>query len=640
MSHDEAVDFLSFINETLTATIVITAISMLLYNLVRNIRDRVTRASAAVLSCVTAVYTVESITGLDPTSSALEPWYRLQWIGIAFMPAAMFHLADALLSTTGRTSRGRRRLVVRLLYIFSTCLTLIAAFSNLLIKEIATTPVAYMKPGPLFPLYTAYFVVACVVSMWLVWRARERCLTTSTRRRMTLLLIVFLTPAIGTFPYTPLFEGFGNGASLPLLPLTVTFVAANLFVVGMLIFMAYPLSFFGTNKPDRIIKTELLQFLLRGPFTAAVLLAALASVPRLSRPLGLKSEDFVLIAAIAVVLGMQWSITLVMPFLENLLIFNRDQQEARQLRRISERMLTRADTVQLLEAVLAAACDQLRVPTAFIAALQGDKAYLEQVVGYLPKDHVDELNGLGHTITDSLTQYGDMYIWKSFWLLPVREEDLPEAPLVGLMGIWAREIPPQLGDEETDILHILCHRAAKVLVDRQLQTQAFASFNEFALDMEDMRQLESISRFGYIQQEPLEDSDAFVDQVWGALRDFWGGPRLAESQLMQLEVVQREQAKQGGNPARALQAVLTQAIESLKPHGERGKTTDWILYNILEMRFLQGKKVRDVTQQLFMSEPDFYRKQRIAIEEVARYISEMERTQRSEQEAPSNFLTK
>jgi hypothetical protein len=56
-------------------------------------------------------------------------------------------------------------------------------------------------------------------------------------------------------------------------------------------------------------------------------------------------------------------------------------------------------------------------------------------------------------------------------------------------------------------------------------------------------------------------------------------------------------------------------------------TAEWILYNILELRFLQGKKVRDVALQLAMSEPDFYRKQKIAIEEVARQISEMERAQ-------------
>jgi DNA-directed RNA polymerase specialized sigma subunit len=55
-------------------------------------------------------------------------------------------------------------------------------------------------------------------------------------------------------------------------------------------------------------------------------------------------------------------------------------------------------------------------------------------------------------------------------------------------------------------------------------------------------------------------------------------------------------------------------------------TTEWILYNILEMRFIQGRKVRDVAMRLAMSESDLYRKQRVAIEAVASIIAEMERT--------------
>jgi hypothetical protein len=53
-------------------------------------------------------------------------------------------------------------------------------------------------------------------------------------------------------------------------------------------------------------------------------------------------------------------------------------------------------------------------------------------------------------------------------------------------------------------------------------------------------------------------------------------------------------------------------------------TAEWVLYNILEMRFVQGRKVRDVAHRLAMSEADLYRKQRVAIEQVARKIAEME----------------
>jgi hypothetical protein len=69
---------------------------------------------------------------------------------------------------------------------------------------------------------------------------------------------------------------------------------------------------------------------------------------------------------------------------------------------------------------------------------------------------------------------------------------------------------------------------------------------------------------------------------------------------------------------------LRQSIERVRPEGERHFTADWILYNILEMKFLEGKKVREIALRLAMSEADLYRKQRIAIEAVAKEIQKME----------------
>src|SRR5690606_42130362 len=78
--------------------------------------------------------------------------------------------------------------------------------------------------------------------------------------------------------------------------------------------------------------------------------------------------------------------------------------------------------------------------------------------------------------------------------------------------------------------------------------------------------------------------------------------------------------------SRAMRAVLQEAIENLRPEGQRSMTTaEWILYNILEMRFVQGRKVRDVALRLAMSESDLYRKQRVAIEAVTEVVAAMER---------------
>ena len=97
-----------------------------------------------------------------------------------------------------------------------------------------------------------------------------------------------------------------------------------------------------------------------------------------------------------------------------------------------------------------------------------------------------------------------------------------------------------------------------------------------------------------------------------------------DNPLYQLQVVQKALEEHDGNQANALRAILREAIDRVRPEGERRFTGEWLLYNILELKFLEGRKVRDVALRLAMSEADLYRKQRVAIDAVAKAIQEME----------------
>jgi hypothetical protein len=117
----------------------------------------------------------------------------------------------------------------------------------------------------------------------------------------------------------------------------------------------------------------------------------------------------------------------------------------------------------------------------------------------------------------------------------------------------------------------------------------------------------------------------FPQLVKDALTHYWGGPKLSDSPLLSMRTVRRMIQDQGNNPTRALQAVLRQAIDNLRPGDQLDPSAqEWLLYNILELRFLQGKRIRDAANHLAISESDFYRKQRIAVEEVARQLAMME----------------
>jgi hypothetical protein len=171
------------------------------------------------------------------------------------------------------------------------------------------------------------------------------------------------------------------------------------------------------------------------------------------------------------------------------------------------------------------------------------------------------------------------------------------------------------------------------LEDRLLQQEVFASVEKLLPEITALQEQRSAVVFGglpVLTAASGEDDGLVVDPefnqiVRDALTHYWGGPKLTNSPLMRLEIVQKALVEHDGNATATLRSILAQAIEMQKPDGERSLTTaEWILYNILEMKFVQGKKVRDVARRLAMSESDLYRKQRVAIENVARAIAVME----------------
>jgi hypothetical protein len=97
-----------------------------------------------------------------------------------------------------------------------------------------------------------------------------------------------------------------------------------------------------------------------------------------------------------------------------------------------------------------------------------------------------------------------------------------------------------------------------------------------------------------------------------------------------LQIVQQAAKSSEESPTNALRAVLRQAIDHVRPEGERRFTAEWTLYNILDMKFMEGHKVREIAIRLAMSEADLYRKQRVAIETVANIIAEMEKQAKQE----------
>ncbi len=230
---------------------------------------------------------------------------------------------------------------------------------------------------------------------------------------------------------------------------------------------------------------------------------------------------------------------------------------------------------------------------------------------------------------------GTVFAWDAFWLIPLHSPDSMEVQ--GLMGIRSGDQLPELSADQARELNLLVDRAAVALTDRILQREIFATMDRLVPQVEAIQRMRAAARYAGLEAltSPVngtQDEADLVNLVRDALGHYWGGPRLTSSPLLSLNVVRQAMQEHDGSPVNALRAILKRAIERTRPEGERRFTGEWMLYNILEMKFLEGRKVRDVALRLAMSEADLYRKQRVAIEAVAQAISDMERESNARQE--------
>jgi hypothetical protein len=324
------------------------------------------------------------------------------------------------------------------------------------------------------------------------------------------------------------------------------------------------------------------------------------------------------------------------------LIYREDRDEIAWLRELDRRLLATTDLRQLLENNLIALCELLRVPSGFVAAAVGPDLILEAVVG------PDDTRGLVLSVGDwsealSRAMRGGSsnmpYSHQGFWVWPLTDtisDEMDEQTRVfGVLGVAARTDTPLLSLDERQVLDTLVLRVTRALADRKLQQSVLSSLRYLIPDIEEVQQLRGLVPYAapdsmrepsatFMDPSPIHNPE-FEPWVKEALSHYWGGPKLTRSPLIRLRVVSELLSEAEDDPTKALRLVLGQAMERLRPEGKQNFTApEWLLYNILEMRFIQGRKVREIADRLAMSESDLYRKQRVAIGQLARVLTEME----------------
>jgi hypothetical protein len=640
---NQIIETLALINDVLQAMIVIFGSAVVLYNLGRSLRIRVMKAFVTLVTFVIIVYLSELMVSRIITTYSAEIWLRLGWVGIAMVPAAQYHLSDALLETTGQQKHRYR---VAAGYSSGIIFLALVLFTNWVVGDsMALNPHApHLKGGLLFPLFALYFWVVSGLSLINVWWARQRCLTRTTRNRMTITLVAFIAAPLAVFPYL-IISGNSNASNTILFWLIA--ITGNIVVGVMFGLLTAHLVYFGAVSPDRVVRVRLFKFMARVPLAGTIVLLVYIGVSRSSQVLGLSTETALGFALVATVMLVEWAVHAYKRPLERFFQLN-DDPDVRRIQELSERLLTTADLYQFLESILAATCEALRTPTSFVAAITEEGPRLEAIVGSLAEPEAEQIwqqadwkeltkpeNGHNDNALESVDNF---ILWQNYWIQPLynKKKNL----VIGIFGIRARASEPDLNAHEQQVLGRLTERVEDALQDRILQQGVFAAVEGLLPQVKAFQQRRSAATFGGLpvltgaenDQEMEEAVQSLVNNpdfnamVRDALTHYWGGPKLTKSPLLDLQVVQQAQDQHGNNPSNALRAILADAIELQKPEGERNlSTTEWILYNILELKFVQGRRVRDVARRLAMSESDLYRKQRVAIENVAETVAGMEK---------------
>lgn len=727
-------DLATFLNVVTSSTVVIIAFSLLAYTITYNVRNEAARYFIVFLGCIVVAYSGDVALSRVVTANAANTWLRLQWIGIAMLPCAYYLFSYSVVRQTNGDLRWGRELSIATL-LLSSLAAINGFFGTQLVGRLYfQSPFTFLDSGPYFWFFAFYFAVVLLLSLANIAVARRNVLTEDSRKRMNYLLLGFVAPGIGIFPYLIALGSLSENTSVNAIVFLLA-LAGNLSVAIFLVLMSYTVAYFGVLTPDRVVRYRLIRFFTRGPVIAILVIVAINTIPKIERVLGLP-RDIVLYSVITGVIVCSQILLSITKTLVDRIVYREDFDEAAWLRELDRRLLTTSDLRQFLENNLNALCERFQSDGGMVAAVVGPDLMLEATIGddqtladIKTNENWPDALVAAQRLAVKGTSVAQPLVHDRFWVWPLldyahaehRQADsspgLAEvatelvngiskptrhgsdqngtstsqpkrgAPRQGELGTATSPTsPPENGespsvigllavlrvDEGTHVTQVaddgqtvvqpgvlfgpaeekavsqMIERTARALLDRKLQHDVFSALRRIIPEMDRMQELRSAATYiGSTPENPDESallepspvhSPEFNSWVKDALSHYWGGPKLTRSPLTQLRVVTQAMTKSDNDPTKALRLVLGSAIERLKPSNQEEKNRpEWLLYNILSMRFIEGKKVREIANKLAMSESDLYRKQRVAIGQVARVISEMEHSgqgQHADEEQP------
>ncbi len=617
--------FFKTISDVITAGVAVISFSLFIYIVTFKLHDRVTRSFTFLLACIVIIFGADAFVTTTYQQDELLFILRIQYIGLILLPTSYFYFSDALLTITGKPSRGKRR-VIGYTAILLSILFCVLLFNGTLFSKVITTslPAPHIERTVFHDYFSGFYVIMMAFSWYNFIRTLNRTSTKTSQRRMVYLITSAIGPVLGSFPYLLYGSSFASNNAMIFWLLSIL---AYLFVSISVIGMTYTVSFFGFPWPDRVIKSRLFRWIMRGPVTASLTLGATTLISRIGTQLNVDVSSLIVLGMVATIVLFEYFVTIFAPIWERLLFNGSDREELAKIRMLEDRLLTKNDLEQFLELVLATLCDRLQITGAILIENRDEKSAVDVIVGNLSDDFIKEKSRVINHLNKE-EKFKEIEIYQGKIIIPIIDGSSSSGrKLLGFIAAKQFDLLV-LDDEKKAALRKLTNRAASALQDRKYQDSLLTSLEILTPQVAAIQSILASSRFNkkrIINGVNISNSRDFEKWVKEALNHFFGGPKLSQSPLLQLSSVQKRIREKEESSIKALRDVLRVAIASLRPGGERQYTNEWILFNILDLKFIEGWKVKDLSRRLALSEADFYRKQRVAISAVAEQIIMIEK---------------
>lgn len=403
-------------------------------------------------------------------------------------------------------------------------------------------------------------------------------------------------------------------------------VFAYLILLLMIFLLAYAVVIFCVTWSHRVVRLRLIEWVLRGPVTAGLTLILITLIRRTARFFDMNADAWTSLLSVLSILVCEYMITVLTPIMRRNNYSGYGAEDYEMLTGLENLMIFRAELETYLESLCSVLCDKLQTRGAFVAVF-GINGQVETIIhaGSFPTDQLQMIRKIASAPIDNFEPAA---------LDPVRRESglayLPIAyPIAGneeesfLAMIGVRLTSAMTESDLQEILRSSANDCAQVLWQRRYFARTYRTLENIA-EEEPLQRYRSVNVLnpaeGFSHFETADAAEVF-NVVREALTHYWGGPKLSESPLLSWRIVMSENPDDDANRTNVLKKVLRNAIEKLRPEGDLNYSIEWTLYNILILRFIEGRKVKEIVRKLAMSEADYYRKQRVAIEEVAKILT-------------------